>query len=200
MKERGRVMKRTTWIVGVAAVLLPVVAGAQAPAGAPDSEACKGDVEKYCKGVVPGEGRLFRCLAEHINELSPGCMQAAHRGHKAMHGNMPSLRDQCGKDIELLCKNAEPGQKNLVDCLANQRVALSAECRSIIDQKARKSKTVEEACGPDIEKFCRKVSEVEGVSKCLGRRVPELTPECRSTLFPHGAPQPAQPQPATDKK
>jgi hypothetical protein len=189
-------MKLGTWIGVFAAAVVPAVATAQQPAGAPDSEACKPDVEKYCKDVVPGEGRLFKCLAGHLNELSPGCLQAAHAGHKAMHGNMPSLRDQCGKDIELLCKNIEPGQRALVDCLANQRVALTPQCRTVIDQKASRSRTVEEACSADIEKFCRKVAEVEGVSKCLGRNAADLTPGCRSTIFPHGLPPAMMPKPA----
>ena len=34
---------------------------------------CAGDIEKFCKGVKEGEGRIARCLAEHTSELTPGC-------------------------------------------------------------------------------------------------------------------------------
>ena len=34
---------------------------------------CAGDTEKFCKGIQPGEGRIARCLKEHIQEISPNC-------------------------------------------------------------------------------------------------------------------------------
>lgn len=36
-------------------------------------KACKGDVQKFCKGVKPGEGRILKCLMQHKAELSPVC-------------------------------------------------------------------------------------------------------------------------------
>jgi len=37
---------------------------------------CAGDVVQYCKGVVPGEGRIKACMAGHLAELSQGCLTA----------------------------------------------------------------------------------------------------------------------------
>ena len=36
-------------------------------------EACKEDVQKFCKDVQPGDGGILRCLKEHEQELSPEC-------------------------------------------------------------------------------------------------------------------------------
>ena len=36
-------------------------------------DACKSDVEKWCKSVSPGEGRILNCLKEHQTELSAEC-------------------------------------------------------------------------------------------------------------------------------
>ena len=35
--------------------------------------ACGGDVDKFCKGVQLGGGRLLGCLKKHQSDLSPAC-------------------------------------------------------------------------------------------------------------------------------
>jgi cysteine rich repeat protein len=37
------------------------------------AKACKGDAEKYCKGVKPGAGRILSCLKGRESDLSPAC-------------------------------------------------------------------------------------------------------------------------------
>lgn len=36
-------------------------------------QACTGDMEKFCKDVQPGGGRILRCLSEHTQDLSSAC-------------------------------------------------------------------------------------------------------------------------------
>jgi Cysteine rich repeat len=36
-------------------------------------QACRGDTQKFCKDVLPGEGRILKCLREHMQELSNAC-------------------------------------------------------------------------------------------------------------------------------
>jgi len=37
------------------------------------AKACKGDIQKYCKGIKPGGGRLIFCLKDHEPDLSDAC-------------------------------------------------------------------------------------------------------------------------------
>lgn len=37
------------------------------------NKACSGDVEKLCKGVEPGQGRIPKCLWQNRAKLSPEC-------------------------------------------------------------------------------------------------------------------------------
>lgn len=47
-------------------------------------EACKGDVEKFCKDMKPGDGRIASCLKEHKSELSEACQSQMKRSHGRM--------------------------------------------------------------------------------------------------------------------
>jgi hypothetical protein len=40
--------------------------------------ACKDDFQKLCKGVMPGGGRVLKCLSEHKDKVSEGCRKAAN--------------------------------------------------------------------------------------------------------------------------
>lgn len=67
----------------VAAVLLPGAVLAQGlppeannPAVQSAIAACRSDVSKFCPSVVPGGGRILRCLAENQNGVSQVCRDA----------------------------------------------------------------------------------------------------------------------------
>jgi len=58
----------------VAAILLGFSSAAFAQAlTAEDQAACKADFEKYCKGTVPGGGRIIACLNKQYAELAAPC-------------------------------------------------------------------------------------------------------------------------------
>ncbi len=38
-------------------------------------EACKGDYDKFCKGTIPGGGRVIACLNKQRDQLSSACKQ-----------------------------------------------------------------------------------------------------------------------------
>jgi Cysteine rich repeat len=40
---------------------------------------CMSDIERLCKGIEPGGGRLIRCLKTHKKEMSVGCAQALQK-------------------------------------------------------------------------------------------------------------------------
>jgi hypothetical protein len=40
------------------------------------AQACKGDMQKYCKGMGAGSGKLAKCLKENQAKLTPACKEA----------------------------------------------------------------------------------------------------------------------------
>lgn len=40
------------------------------------AEACRADIDKFCKGVKGGDGRVHECLRKHRGELTDACRKA----------------------------------------------------------------------------------------------------------------------------
>ncbi len=49
--------------------------------GLPD--ACREDLDKFCKDIRPGQGRIAACLKSHESELSEACKAALSRRPRA---------------------------------------------------------------------------------------------------------------------
>lgn len=47
--------------------------------------ACRGDAQRLCPGVQPGEGRIGQCMRARVREVSPQCLEAV-KASKAASG------------------------------------------------------------------------------------------------------------------
>ena len=54
-------------------VLLPLGAASAQNLTAEQRAACKGDYESFCKGTLPGGGRILACLNKQHDKLSEAC-------------------------------------------------------------------------------------------------------------------------------
>ena len=65
---------------GLAVCALGSVAGAAGEGSLTSQvkEGCKAELESYCKGVTPGEGRLLACLYAFEDKLSARCDYALY--------------------------------------------------------------------------------------------------------------------------
>jgi hypothetical protein len=45
---------------------------------------CKSDIERLCKGIAPGGGRLMECLKKNEKSMTVGCAQALQQLKKKM--------------------------------------------------------------------------------------------------------------------
>lgn len=56
------------------ALLAGIPVGTLAQSPTPEQRtACNGDYNRYCKGTMPGGGRIIACLNKHRDSLSPAC-------------------------------------------------------------------------------------------------------------------------------
>ena len=69
---------RLVALIIVAAAGAPAAAGAQVvnqPIGPTPEQraACQADYDRFCLGMIPGDGRIVACLRRQYNELSESC-------------------------------------------------------------------------------------------------------------------------------
>lgn len=76
-----------------AVVLACAMLGAAAKAG---ENPCKADIEKFCKDVQPGEGRIVKCLKEHEAELSVECKAK----DLELKGKVSGVKEACQADLD----------------------------------------------------------------------------------------------------
>jgi Cysteine rich repeat len=117
---------------------------------------CGQDVQRFCHGVQPGEGRLIQCLSSHRSQLSPACISrlAAARtpvrpplSRDTQSAGLPSasppplhavtewaLRASCGPDVQRLCAGVSRQNGGVIKCLGSQRMELSPTCDVFVSE------------------------------------------------------------------
>jgi hypothetical protein len=84
---------------------------------------CRPDYHRVCSFVVPGGGRVARCLLDHETELAPPCLKSIKLAY-AMEACMP--------DYRRLCNGVQPGGGQIVECLASRIETLAPECQRVV--------------------------------------------------------------------
>jgi hypothetical protein len=95
--------------------------------------ACAADVEKFCKDVSPGHGRIAVCLNEHANDLSATCKPVAQDIATKMNEPMQMHAD-CTADVQKLCSDVPPGSGRTGFCLGEHAAELSPACKKHMDE------------------------------------------------------------------
>jgi hypothetical protein len=106
-------------------------ATAQAPGRALQQD-CGADVQRFCKSITPGEGRVVACLISHSDKIAARCRLTAFLAGKALADSvvrLDRLAFTCGADIKSLCYDTYPGGGRIFDCLQKNRAKLLPGCR-----------------------------------------------------------------------
>jgi len=158
----------------VSALMLPCVLAA------PDALAwpCQEDIRKFCKDVVPGSGRLDRCLREHQDEISLECREV----RLGIKEKVTGFIDECAGDMKKFCGNVPGGDARIARCLKEHEAKLSPECRA-------RAKGLKELmgrgnpCYGDQEEFCGDVVPGQGrILECMLEYRPDLSDGCNAYI------------------
>ncbi len=99
------------------------------------TDGCKKELETFCKGVSPGEGRILACLYAFEDKLSNRCDFALYDASVKLERAINALTyaaTECRDDLATLCSGVQPGQGRLIDCLDKKKDQVSARCRQAI--------------------------------------------------------------------
>jgi len=122
-------MTRPQWnrfhLLALMMMLQGVVPGIAFSADTPGQRACMDELEKFCKDVRPGEGRIIKCLQEHDSELSGACRDKVQSVTKKLE----EAKQACAPDIGKFCKDVKPGDGRLIKCLTPHFEELTPACR-----------------------------------------------------------------------
>ena len=136
--------------IQMSVLLAAVLAAGAAPAHA-DKGACKADVEKFCKDVEPGKGRIIKCLKEHDKDLSEGCKAKGAKAKERFKEGVEKMKAACKADVEKFCKDVEPGEGRIIKCLHEHDNDLGEDCRK--KMKKRHEKRADKADKTDKNDF-----------------------------------------------
>jgi len=84
---------------------------------------CRPDYHRLCPDVLPGGGRVGRCLNDQQERLSPGCLKAVKFAYAIQ---------VCLPDYKRYCNGLPPGDERIVTCLAQNYGGLLPECERIV--------------------------------------------------------------------
>ncbi len=88
---------------------------------------CRPDYHRVCSEVLPGDGRVGRCLMDHERELAPQCLKAIKLAYAI---------EACMPDYRRFCSGEPPAGGRIVECLASRMEALAPECARVVSANA----------------------------------------------------------------
>ncbi len=102
---------------------------------------CMKELNRYCKKVTPGEGRLLACLYAHNDKLSGKCEYALYDAAVQLERAVAALTyvaNECENDLEKYCANVPAGEGRLLACLDKNEKKVSNRCKQAVKEAGLK--------------------------------------------------------------
>jgi hypothetical protein len=105
------------------------------------ADGCKKEIDTYCKGVTPGEGRVLACLYAYQEKLSGRCEYALYDAAAQLERVVTALTylaNECKDDLKAYCADIKPGEGRLLNCIDKNAKKISSRCKQAIDDVSKK--------------------------------------------------------------
>jgi hypothetical protein len=125
----GKILLRRTNTFVIIACMFSATLCFTIHAYADESLLCADEIEKFCKEVKPGGGRIMECLKAHEAELCTSCKGKLIE----LQGFIKDCEHACSGDIAQFCKEIQPGGGRIVKCLREHDKQLSPTCSAKLE-------------------------------------------------------------------
>ena len=99
------------------------------------ADGCSKELDTYCKGVTPGEGRILACLYAYGDKLSGRCEYALYDAAAQLErvvAALAYLANECRDDLKAYCSDVKPGEGRLIQCIDKNMGKVSSRCKQAI--------------------------------------------------------------------
>ena len=98
---------------------------------------CKTELQTYCKGVTPGEGRILSCLYAYGDKISGQCEYALYDAAAQLERFVAALSyvaNECDQDIDKYCAGVQAGEGRILACLEAQGTKIQGRCDTALKE------------------------------------------------------------------
>ncbi len=145
---------------------------------------CKADIEKVCKDIKPGEGRISDCLKKNIKKISKDCKERVENPQKKNQNKKGKWTNNK--------KNKRSGNKNFKGkdesflrgfergfARGYERGFDRGQKNKVNNRSKNRQNRVITACKADIKKLCGDIKYGEGrIKACLEKNKKKLSEKC----------------------
>ncbi|KAK9820440.1 hypothetical protein WJX72_010380 [[Myrmecia] bisecta] len=162
------------------------------------AEACREDVDKFCKDTEPGEGRVHECLRAQREALSEACRKEELKLNIIQSRDIrlrPKLNKLCSEEIAVYCKEVKPGKGRVFKCLQENlaKPDFGQQCKEQVEQREARMQEdyrldygVSSACKADVDQRCAaekgKAHGNAEVLKCLVNNFSSISEGCQREM------------------
>ena len=130
-------MRKNLIFIGLLVFIFGIVMGASAKEGLVETVAngCKAEIDTYCKGVTPGEGRILACLYARQDKLSGKCEFALYDAAVRLERAVAALSyaaNECEDDLDKYCSGVQAGEGRLLECIDKNEAKVSSRCKQAL--------------------------------------------------------------------
>jgi outer membrane protein OmpA-like peptidoglycan-associated protein len=99
------------------------------------AKSCGQDIDKYCKKVALGGGRVQQCLDQNQADVSASCKSSVSALRTLLQVRATarsSVARICDVDIRRLCAGVQQGDGNLMECFYKAKRNVSPQCQRAV--------------------------------------------------------------------
>jgi hypothetical protein len=98
---------------------------------------CDEDIKEHCSGLGENTPKIFMCLAAYEEHLNPECRQGILEAALSIKMGAEALDysiSACETDVDTHCREVQPGEGRIVNCIKANESKVSKECLSALKE------------------------------------------------------------------